>query len=45
MQIETSPSNGVIWDELSEQHQHQIIKKVQNFVLNLHLFGANKVQI
>ena len=22
-----TPSNGAIWDELSEQHQHQSIKK------------------
>ena len=34
----TTPSKGAIWNELSEQHQHQRIKKVPN----KQCFGAKK---
>ena len=33
MDAETAPSYGAIWDEFSEQHQHQS------------LFDLNKVQV
>ena len=38
----TAPSNGAIWDEFSDQHQHQ---KSTIYNAQLALFCANKVQI
>ena len=33
-----------IWDEFSDQHQHQNIKKASFLMPNQHCFGANKMQ-
>ena len=38
-------SNRAILAQLNVQHQNQITKKAQYLMLNLHLVGANKVQI
>ena len=42
--VKRAPSNGDIWDEFSEQHQHQSIKKSKIFKARLEFFFANKVQ-
>ena len=42
---EKAPSNGPNWNEFSEHHEHQSIKKSTMFNVRLALFNANKVQI
>ena len=41
---ETAPSKRALWDEFSEQYQHQSIKK-NIFNAQLSLYDANKMQI
>ena len=43
--VETAPSDNTKWDEFSEQHQHQSIKKAPYLALYKHNFNKNKVQI
>ena len=38
MDAVTAPSNGAIWDELSEQHQHQSLKKALYLMPDKHFF-------
>ena len=43
----TAHYKGAIWDEFSEQHQHQSIKKSITYmpITQLTLFGGKKMQI
>ena len=44
--VRTVTSNGAIWDEFSEHHQHHSPKKALPVTMPaLHLFSADKVQI
>ena len=43
--MERAHLNGANWDEFSQQHQHQNIKKAPYLMPDQHFFNANKLQI